>query len=152
MAGNDLPLKLQITRLYNSMREWILADVQQMLGNNIVGGKIVGSQISGTIPSTSIPNTAVTAGSYGDSTHVGSFTVGADGRLTAASNVAITSLEVKEADGSPDVTGVTQIIVSNGTLTNNGGGSVSLSTGGGGGSVAPVISAAALTYAYSSFR
>lgn len=43
------------------------------------------------------------------------------------------SLEVKEADGSPDVSGVTLIIVPNGSLTDNGGGSVSLSTGGGGG-------------------
>lgn len=37
-----------------------------------------------------IPNTAVTAGNYGDATHVGSFTVGADGRLTAANAVTIT--------------------------------------------------------------
>ena len=44
------------------------------------------------------------------------------------------SLEVKEVDGSPDVTGVTQIIVSNGTLTDNTGGSVTVTTGGGGGS------------------
>jgi hypothetical protein len=43
------------------------------------------------------------------------------------------SLEVKEVDGSPDVTGVTQVIVSNGTLTDNGGGSVTVTTGGGGG-------------------
>ena len=43
------------------------------------------------------------------------------------------SLEVKEVDGSPDVTGVTKIIVSNGTLTDNTGGSVTVLTGGGGG-------------------
>ena len=44
------------------------------------------------------------------------------------------SLEVKEVDGSPDVTGVTIIRVSNGTLTNDGGGQVTIVTGGGGGS------------------
>jgi hypothetical protein len=45
------------------------------------------------------------------------------------------SLEVKEADGSPDVSNVTLITVTNGTLTDNGGGSISLNlngTGGGG--------------------
>lgn len=42
------------------------------------------------------------------------------------------ALEVKEADGSPDVTGVTQIIVTDGTLTDNGGGSVSIDIGTGG--------------------
>jgi hypothetical protein len=36
-----------------------------------------------------LKNTAVSAGSYGDATHVASFTVDAQGRLTAASNVAI---------------------------------------------------------------
>lgn len=37
---------------------------------------------------TTVPNTAVTPGTYGDSTHVGQFTVEADGRLTFAGNVA----------------------------------------------------------------
>lgn len=37
-----------------------------------------------------LPNSGVTAGTYGDSTHVGQFTVAATGTITAASNVAIT--------------------------------------------------------------
>ena len=43
------------------------------------------------------------------------------------------TLEVKEADGNPDVSGVTLITVTNGTLTNNGGGSISLDLSGTGG-------------------
>ena len=54
---NDLPLKLQVTRLYNSLREWILADVNDIIGNVIVGGKVVGSKIGGPIPTTSLPLT-----------------------------------------------------------------------------------------------
>lgn len=45
---------------------------------------------SGTLPAGRIPATAVTASSYGDGSHVATFTVGADGRLTAAASVAIT--------------------------------------------------------------
>lgn len=41
------------------------------------------------------------------------------------------SIEVKEVDGAPDVTGVSKIVVSNGSLTDNGGGQVTLVTGGG---------------------
>jgi len=44
-------------------------------------------------------------------------------------------LEVTEVDGSPDVTDVNKIIVSNGTLTDDGSGTVTLTTGGGGGGV-----------------
>lgn len=43
---------------------------------------------------------------------------------------ASTGLEVKEIDGTPDVTGVTIVRVSNGTLTNNGGGQVTINTAG----------------------
>ena len=57
MSTGDLPLKLQITRLYNALREWLLDDIKQILGNTIIGGKLNGSTISGTIPSTALPLT-----------------------------------------------------------------------------------------------
>ncbi|MDG0816174.1 tail fiber domain-containing protein [Bdellovibrio svalbardensis] len=53
-------------------------------GTGLSGGPITGS---GTI---SLANTAVTAASYGSATQVGTFTVDAQGRLTAASNVTVT--------------------------------------------------------------
>ena len=43
-------------------------------------------------------------------------------------------LRVREVDGSPNVFPVSTIVVSNGTLTDNGGGQVTITTGGGGGS------------------
>lgn len=50
------------------------------------------------------------------------------------------SLTVKEADGSPTVASVLTIVVSNGTLTDDGGGQVTLSTGGGGSGITRVSS------------
>ncbi len=60
-----------------------------------------------------------------------------EGDLVAVSGIAAyasgVSLTVKEADNSPNVSNVRTIVVSNGTLTDNGGGQVTLTTGGGGG-------------------
>lgn len=50
------------------------------------------------------------------------------------------SLTVKEADGAPNVSSVTTIVVSNGTLTDDGGGQVTISTGGGGSGITRVSS------------
>jgi hypothetical protein len=66
-------------------------------------GLIAGTDISitGTWPNQTISliGTAVTPSSYGDSTHVATFTVGSDGRLTAAASVAITGAAPTGAAG-----------------------------------------------------
>lgn len=46
----------------------------------------------GRVLSSMLANTAVTPGSYGDSTHVGQFTVNAQGQITAASSITIAEL------------------------------------------------------------
>lgn len=46
--------------------------------------------LDATVSAAKLVDTAVTPGTYGDATHVGSFTVDQEGRLTAASNITIT--------------------------------------------------------------
>jgi len=65
------------------------------LGTGLTGTSFNGS----TAVTTNLDNTAVTAGSYGNASTVGTFTVDAQGRLTAASNSAI-SIAVAAVSGA----------------------------------------------------
>ena len=58
--------------------------VNVLAGTGLSGGGALTSNVT-----LAIANTTVSAGNYGSSTEVGTFTVGADGRLTGASNVTI---------------------------------------------------------------
>ena len=77
-------------------------------GTGLTGGPITGT---GTI---SIANTAVTAASYGSASQVGTFTVNAQGQLTAAANVTITPSGIGAV---ASVSGTANEITATGTST-----------------------------------
>jgi hypothetical protein len=77
-------------------------------GTGLTGGPITAT---GTI---SIANTAVTAAAYGSATQVGTFTVNAQGQLTAAANVTITPAGIGAVSS---VSGTANEITATGTTT-----------------------------------
>lgn len=97
---------------------------------SVVSGSLDAARITtGTLP--------VVRGGTGAGTLTGLIKGNGTSPFTAA--VAGTDYQsvitIQEADGTPSVSPVTTIKVSNGTLTDNGSGTVTISTGGGGGSL-----------------
>ena len=78
-----------------------------------------GGQLNANV-SVALANTAVTAASYGDATNVATFTVDAQGRLTAASNVAIAiSNAAVSGLGTMSVQNAFNVAITGGTLNGN---------------------------------
>lgn len=96
-------------------------------------------QLGGNLDAQSNDITSVGTLSGGTGTFTAGVTVSGEAVLTSSSQTG-NPLTVEEADGSPQVSNVTTIKFSNGTVTDDGGGVVSVSNGGGGGGVDDVNS------------
>jgi hypothetical protein len=73
-------------------------------GVTIKGGTGLTTSVSGQDLTVDLDNTAVTAGTYGSATNIPQFTVDAQGRVTAASNIAVaTNFTIAGNSGNADV-------------------------------------------------
>jgi len=123
MEGGDFTFVTSGT-LYDNTG-WVMTDPVTTVGTSPVtwvqfsgaGTYTAGTGLTLTGSTFSISNTAVTAGTYGNGDAVATFTVNAQGQLTAASNVSITANAANLSGTVLKSTVVTSSLTSVGTLT-----------------------------------
>ena len=106
--------------------------IQDVTGGTIVGGVAITSVVDDPNGTTTLnlDDTAVTAGTYGDATNIPTFTVDAQGRLTAASVVTVATTLAIAADTDDATTPANGISLLTDTLTISGGTGVATKTTG----------------------
>lgn len=73
---------------------------------SLTPGSVTGLSIAdATLTSAKLTNTGVAAGTYGDTTHVGTFTVNSEGQLTSASSIAIIGGTITDINTGTGLTG-----------------------------------------------
>jgi hypothetical protein len=123
MAGGDFTF-VQNGTLYNDTG-WVMVDPVTTVGTSPViwyqfsgaGTYTAGTGLTLNGTEFSISNTAVTAGAYGNGDYNATFTVNAQGQLTAAANVAITANAANLTGTTLSSTVVNSSLTSVGTLT-----------------------------------
>jgi len=93
-----------------------VSDFPTLANSATIDTTSAGNIDKGTLPDARLPSTAVSAGSYGGAAKVGTFTVDAKGRLTAAgdSQISITKSQISDFPTITDTTNASNI--SSGTL------------------------------------
>ena len=95
-GGGDLSANRTFDVAVDGSTIEISSDALRVKADGITANEIA----AGAVGASELASTAVTPATYGDATHVGQFTVDADGRITAAADVAITGSGITKVPAS----------------------------------------------------